>query len=68
MGSQRDELVARCGELQGQLVSLQAESAATVEAVRTEAAGVRAQAAKNEAKLREEYTAQLLQAAATYAR
>ena len=68
MVSERDDFIAQLGELQGQLVDLRAKSAAAAEAARSETEGIRAHATRDEAKLREEYTSQLGDAAAAYAR
>lgn len=66
--SERDDFIAQCGELQGQLVDLRARAAAAAEAARAELEALRAQATVDEAKLRSAYTAQLGEAAAAYAR
>ena len=68
MVSERDGFSAQCGELQGQLVDLKEKSAAAAQAARAETEDIRAQATKDEAKIREEYTSQLGEAAAAYAR
>lgn len=68
MQSERDDYIAQCGELQGQLVDLRAKSASAAEAARAEAEVIRTQATRNEARLREEYTSQLGEAATAYAR
>ena len=66
--SERDDFMTQCGELQGQLADLRTKSAAAAEAARAKAEEIRLQAAKDEAKLRGEYTSQLGEAAAAYAR
>lgn len=68
MVSERDGFSAQCGELQRQLVDIREKSAAAAEAARAETEGIRAQATQHEAKIREEYTSQLGEAAAAYAR
>ena len=68
MVSERDSFVAQCDDLQGELLDLRTKVAAAAEAAQAETEAFRSQATQAEAQLRAEYTAQLGEAAATYAR